>query len=174
MISYCVEAKSRRDLREIAQSIKRILGIENMFKIPIVQLLDIFCDVFDNFSYEIVEDVYMEKGKHAETDVVTGHIKIKESIYIGACNGIGRDRMTIAHEIGHFITLCVYGFKLSRYFGKNIKMYNDPEWQAMCFAGEFMIDYDLTKNMTPKEVAKICGVSLEAAKYQAIHRDGKE
>lgn len=171
---YRAEPKSRKDLREIVQLIRKSLGIENMLRVPIVHLLDIFCEVFDNFSYEIVPDEDMENGKHAETDILTGHIKIRESVYNGACEGKGRDRMTIAHEFAHFILICVLGLKLTRCYGKNNKPYTDPEWQAMCFAGEFMIDYNLTRNMTPKEISQLCGVSLKAARYQVKHRDNKK
>ena len=52
-------------------------------------------DLFDDFNYEVVEDKVLSKKVHADTDIRTGHIRIKESVYEGACNGEGRDRMTI-------------------------------------------------------------------------------
>ncbi len=73
---------------------------------PIVELLDILTEIFKDFSYEIVDDTELPLIMHADTDVRTGHIRIKESVYERACNGEGRDRMTIAHEIGHYFTLC--------------------------------------------------------------------
>ena len=78
--------------------------------------------------------------------------------------------MTIAHEIGHFVTLCFCGFKLQRSFGNKADIYQDPEWQAKCFAGELMVPHHLTLNMSPKEISEKCGVSLYAAKYQYSHR----
>ena len=47
-----------------------------------------------------------------------------------------------------------------------IEAYEDPEWQAKCFAGEVMINKELVKNMKPQEIALQCGVSLQAAEYQ--------
>ena len=45
--------------------------------------------------------------------------------------------MTIAHEIGHYFTLCFCGFRLERNFsGGKIPAFRDPEWQAKCFAGD--------------------------------------
>ena len=80
--------------------------------------------------------------------------------------------MTIAHEIGHFFTLCFCGFKLQRNFSKRkVKHFNDPEWQAKCFAGEFLVPYHLTKNMDTMEIVEACGVSFDAADYQLNHRN---
>ncbi|MDD6727966.1 MAG: ImmA/IrrE family metallo-endopeptidase [Eubacteriales bacterium] len=121
--------------------------------------------IFDDFSYEIVSDEEMSENVHASTDIRTGLIKIKESVYEGACKGNGRDRMTIAHEIGHYLMLCICGFTLERSFFK-ADTCRDPEWQSKCFAGELMISKRLVKEMTPQEIVEKCGVSFDAAKYQ--------
>ena len=172
MSEYTVEAKSRKDLRNLAMILRNHLGLENRLWIPVVELLDILEEIFESFSYEIVPDSALPPVTHAETDIRTGHIAIKESVYERACNGEGRDRMTIAHEIGHFFTLCFCGFKLQRNFAKQeVKKFNDPEWQAKCFAGEFLVPYHLTGNMTATEIASACGVSYDAADYQLNHRN---
>ena len=171
MINYVVESKSRGELRALARELREWLGLENVMRMPIVELLDVLPECIDGFSYEIVSDSELPESVHAETDVRTGHITIKESVYNGACEGKGRDRMTIAHEIAHYITICFCGFKLQRNFDHHeLKPYEDPEWQAKCFAGEFMIDRYLTRDMSPQEIAERCGVSLEAAKYQQKFR----
>lgn len=172
MSDYIVETKSRRELRSLALTLRDALRIRDKMWVPIVKLLDVFCEIFDDFSYEIVEDGELKGGAHAETDIITGHIKINESVYEGACNDEGRDRMTIAHEIAHFFTLRSCGFKLQRNFNhKEVKPYNDPEWQAKCFAGEFMIPSHLIGDMSVQDIANACGVSYEAALYQFNHRD---
>ena len=161
MSEYIIEAKSRKELRCIAKSFRKYLGIDNVLWVPIAGLLDVLSEVFDNFSYEIVPDNDLAPETHAETDILKGHICIKESVYERACRGEGRDRMTIAHEIGHFLTICCCGFKLQRNFKKGkVKPYNDPEWQAKCFAAEFMIDYDLALKMSPAQIVEKCGVSI--------------
>lgn len=101
-----VEAKSRTDLRKLARILRDHLHLSDVLYFPIVELLDVLTELFDDFNYEIVEDNAMQKKVHADTDIRTGHIRIKESVYEGACAGEGRDRMTIAHEIGHYFTLC--------------------------------------------------------------------
>ena len=172
MSDYIVESKSRKDLRRLARGLRELLGLENELWIPIVELLDVLAEVFPDFNYEIVGDNELPIGTHAETDIRSGHIKIKESVYIRACKGEGRDRMTIAHEIGHYITLCFCGFSLQRNFKRQeVKPFNDPEWHAKCFAGEFMVAHHLTGEMSVSEIVEACGVSVDAADYQHKHRD---
>ncbi|MBQ5852314.1 MAG: ImmA/IrrE family metallo-endopeptidase [Lachnospiraceae bacterium] len=170
-MEYVVEAKTRKQLRELAHILRRHLGVEDVLYFPIVEALDVLSEVFPNFSYEVVEDTELARGTHADTDVTTGHIRIKESVCNGACEGVGRDRMTIAHEIGHFFTLCFCGFKLQRNYNKDKKIpaYKSPEWQAKCFAGELMIPSHLVSEMSPNAIAIECGVSLPAAKFQFDH-----
>lgn len=171
MSDYIVESKSRKELRRLAMTLRKHLGLENELWIPIVELLDVLCEIFAGFSYEIVGDNELPGGTHAETDIRTGHIIIKESVYERACNGEGRDRMTIAHEIGHYFTLCFCDFSLQRNFKRQeVKPFNDPEWQAKCFAGEFMVAHHLTGDMSVSEIVEACGVSIDAADYQHNHR----
>ena len=172
MSDYIVESKTRLELRQLAMVLRKKLGLENELWIPIVELLDVLAEVFSDFSYEIVEDSELSNGTHGEIDIRTGHIKIRESVYLRASNGEGRDRMTLAHEVGHYFTICFCGFTLRHNFNhQEVRPFNDPEWQAKCFAGEFMIPYHLTGDMTAPVIVEACGVSLEAAEYQHNHRD---
>ena len=166
-MNILVESKSRWDLRRLALSIRKALHCEDKLYFPIVELLDVFEETLPNFSYEIVDDRYLPSGLHAETDIATGEVRIKESVYDGARQGSGRDRMTITHEFAHYMTLCFVGFKLYRSFGDEpVKPYNDPEWQAKCLAGELLIPHHLIGGMTEWEIAEKCGVSETAARYQ--------
>lgn len=170
MSNYMVEAKSRADLRNLALEFRKLLQLENVLYFPIVELLDVMAEFFKGFSYEIVEDDVFTDNIHADTDITTGHIRIKESVYEGACNGEGRDRMTIAHEIGHFFTICICGFRLTRNFTHTETItFRDPEWQAKCFAGELMVPAHLVRGMGTHETAKRCGVSYDAARVQYKH-----
>lgn len=170
MSNYMVEPKSHDDLRNLALQFRKLLHLEDELYFLIVELLDVMTEIFDDFNYEVVEDNVFSENVHTDTDIKTGLIRIKESVYEGACNGEGRDRMTIAHEIGHYFTICVCGFKLTRNFSeKRIPVFQDPEWQAKCFAGELMVAAHLVKGMNEYEIAKRCGVSCDAAHVQYEH-----
>lgn len=94
-------------------------------------------------------------------------IRIREDVYDGALADCGRDRMTIAHEIAHYILLVVCGVKFARSFdGASIPTYQDSEWQAKALAGEVMCAAHLISAMNPTQIVEECGVSLDAAEYQ--------
>lgn len=167
MSRYCVEGKSRKDLRKLAKVIRKWLCIEDELYFPAVEIMEILQNFDDNASFEIVTADELEQGEHAVTDIVNKVIKIREDVYEGACKGNGRDRMTIVHEFAHFIMLCVLGFKLARTFDDaDIPAYKDPEWQAKCLAGELMMDSDLIRHLSSWEIVEKCGVSLPAAEMQ--------
>ena len=173
MSEYMVEGKSREGLRELACKFREIFRLEKTLYFPIVEILDILGFVFDDFNYEIVENEVFPANIHADTDIRKGTVRIKQSVYDGACVGEGRDRMTIAHEIGHYFMLCRCGFRLERNFtNKKVPPFCDPEWQAKCFAGELLVPAYLVWDMTAEEIAMKCGVSYEAAliQYDSIHK----
>ena len=75
---------------------------------------------------------------------------------------------TIAHEIAHYILHA--NPSIARYPriypGDDVKPYEDSEWQADAFAGEFLCPCQAIRGMTPEEVADKFGVSVQAAKTQ--------
>ena len=167
MSEYVVEPKSRKELSDLAFAFRKKLGLQDCLYFPIVELLDLMYTLFDGFSYEIVEDSELPPGVHADTDILKKHIRIKQSVYDGATYGNGRDRMTIAHEIGHFFTLCCCGFTFQQNHKKApVPAFQSPEWQAKCFAGELMVPSHLAYNLKAWEIEEKCGVSYSAASYQ--------
>ncbi|MDR1615522.1 MAG: hypothetical protein LBR98_00660, partial [Syntrophomonadaceae bacterium] len=139
MLSYIAQPCSRLGLRNYTLTIRRRLGIENNFYFPVVEFLELMSEFFPKFHFEVTENHELPLGVHADMDAAAHLIRVKQNVYDGACVGNGRDRMTIAHEIGHYMTLCVLGFRLQRNFSNApVKTYQDPEWQAKCFAGELL------------------------------------
>ena len=51
MTEYIVEPKSCKDLRDLANILRNHLGLQNELWIPIIELLDVLPELFDDFSY---------------------------------------------------------------------------------------------------------------------------
>ena len=163
IISYktAFEAKpeSREDLRYLAKLIRKELGIALDKKYVDVTWILERLDVLDSeYSYEIVDDDELGAAVQAQTDILKDTIYIKESVYEGAIQNNGRDRMTIAHEILHLILHQPVALTLYRRTD-DLPIYKNPEWQAECFAGELLMPYDQIKDMTAEEIVEQCKVS---------------
>ncbi len=61
MSNYMVEAKSRENLRTLARMLRKHLNLDDVLYFPIVELLDVLTEIFDDFNYEIVEDAVLSK-----------------------------------------------------------------------------------------------------------------
>lgn len=160
---------SRQELRAIANSFRKALGLEQVIMFPIVQVLEVLHQIIkdDDFFFECVQDDYFERGIHACYYPNENCIRINENVYLSACNGNGRDRMTIAHEIAHLLLFRVCGMQFSRCFGtQKVEAFQDPEWQAKCLAAEIMIPSHLVRDMDAHVIADKCGVSKQSAYYQ--------
>ncbi len=168
-MQYACPPLGRDQLRGYAWQVRKKLQLDRCAWLPVMDLLDGFHKIIndDDFYFEVVDDDYFERGKHAAYFPEDNCIRIKNSVYLSADEGNGRDRMTIAHELAHVLLLKVCNIQLYRCFEEEpIKPYRDPEWQAKCLAGEWMIPYYLVKNMTVEEIAEQCGVSYDAAAFQ--------
>ena len=176
MLDYIVQPCSSRDLRNYSLQIRRNMNLENDCYFPVVKFLEMMPELFPSFAYEILEDGDDElpKGVHADIDILNHHMRVRESVYTGACAGNGRDRFTIAHEQGHYLLLAVSSFKLQRNTGKReLKAYENPEWQANRWAAEVLMPAHLIKNMNPRQIVQACGVSCHAAeiRYDQLRKE---
>jgi Zn-dependent peptidase ImmA (M78 family) len=152
----------------MTRQFRKILGIREHTPIDILAVLEIAMPLLDtDFNYSVRENADMEVDAHAYTDHDNSEIVILDEIYERAVEGRGRDRLTIAHEIGHYLLhnkqMCV----LTRvYDGEKVLTYEDPEWQANAFAGELLCPALATRNYTVEELVIKFGVSADAAKTQ--------
>lgn len=80
---------------------RNIFGVGAKLFIPIVRILELIPQVVKGVNFEIVGAEELEEGEHAVTELTTQTIKIRQDVYDNACNGNGRGRMTVAHEIAH-------------------------------------------------------------------------
>ena len=170
-MTYIAEPIQRAELRSLAKAIRKIFQIEDRLYIPVITILEkVMPLLFHNFSYEYVPKEEFPNKKHGETDIVNHIIRIREDVYYGAINGNGRDRMTVMHEISHYLLLVICGIKFERNFeDSDVITYKDPEWQAKALAGEIMCPHDIITSLSPDEIAEKCGISLQAARYSLNH-----
>ena len=117
-------------------------------------------------KFIIVEDEELPDA-YAKT-LPTGEIIIRRSVYERACAGSGRDRFTIAHELGHCF-LHLDQISMARAATSADKNYNNSEWQANEFAAQLLMPFSLVKDnycLSDEELAERFGVSRECAKYR--------
>lgn len=158
--------RSIKDIRYVARSARILFGLQDL-KCNVVGILEIFGSfLLPEFSFEIVDDYDSSmQGKWAETFPDKKLIRVKNSVYERACKQDGQARYTLAHELGHlFLQHKVINNSFSRCNSKkNVPIYYDSEWQADIFAAEFLMPFDLVKNMSIEHIVKNCGVTKSAA-----------
>lgn len=158
---------SRKDIRELANTIRKVCGYEKELFFPIVEFVEL---VLPQINSEFTLDICAknELGEcHGLTYPERYTIKIREDVYERATNGVGRDRLTIAHEVFHLLHHRDINISFARVSSKNnIPRYKDPEWQADAFGGELLMKSDLICDLPVEEIVTCCGVSYSAASFQ--------
>lgn len=167
MNCYKATGISRNDIRRYVRKIKKMVGLEDTLYFPILPFLENILPVLiPDFQLEIVPITEMG-NKHGETYPSKNLIRIREDVYLRAATGEGRDRLTIAHEIGHLLLHEDTAIALCRLEpNQKLKPYEDPEWQADAFGGELLASSYLIQNMNEQQVQEKCGVSASAARCQ--------
>lgn len=159
------QAMSRSDIRQIANKFREGLGLQEVVYFPVVEVFEILPILYEGLSTEIVNDHEL-KDRYAETDIENKVIRVRQSIYDNAVEGDGFSRMTLMHEVGHYECLVNQPLRFNREPDHvKLKPYEDPEWQAKCFAGEVMMPDNKVCRMGFGETIKKCGVSSAAASY---------
>ena len=164
MSEFLVPPASKRDIKRLASTIRKKFGLEYVAFFPVVEMIEVALPMFDSqFNFEIVEDC--EFGLDAANyNPQQNLMRIRQSVYDGACAGNGRDRFTLAHELGHYFMHKDVDLALSRIDTKyTVPAYCNSEWQANTFASALLMPDHIIKDMQPNQIAKICGTSLSAA-----------
>jgi hypothetical protein len=167
MTGACIEVPplKRREIRKVAQDLRDSLCIDQPF-FPIMEVLEFALpNIFPDFALVIETSEDMGQN-HGLTYPDKGVIKLRDDVYINACNNKGRDRLTAAHELGHL--LLHREIALPRKASpEDIEPFRDSEWQASCFGGELLMSYlHVNKCKDSKDASRLFAVSPEAAEYQ--------
>ncbi|MBL0929935.1 MAG: ImmA/IrrE family metallo-endopeptidase [Alphaproteobacteria bacterium] len=161
-ISFAARPMRRSQIRQIATTTRRASKYGDFPQFDIVKFIELELPSWDH-SFALTISPKSEMGDdHARAHVGERIIEVREDVYEGAIKGNGRDRFTLAHEVGHII-LHNEPY-LARHMETNkLPTYCDPEWQANAFAGELLIPIDLARIIkNPKDATRVFGVS-EAA-----------
>ncbi len=166
-MEYVAEPVSRNKLREFALRLREFFGLQDELYFPVMPFLEhVMPSICEGFHYEIVAACDLPAERHAEIDVANRVIRIREDVYEGAADGNGQHRMTVMHEIAHYLLLVLCGVKFSRAFGEvPAEAYRDPEWQAKALAGEIMCPANHIRQLTVVQIMRECGVSRGAAEF---------
>lgn len=175
MHSFKALPLKRVEIRDLAMKLRKELGLEGHMWFPILEVVEqAFPELDKNFYFQVVEKD--ELGSSHGLTIREGNttsILLRDDVYDRAYDGEGRDRGTVAHEVGHYL-MHVNCPALHRHFGGELRTFEDPEWQAKCFQGELLVPKELVKGMGASEAAHQCGVSIEAATYQLnLYNSGK-
>lgn len=168
MSLYEASPLSRADIRSFANVIRKAMGLTDERYFPIREFLELVMPKIDEeFVLEVLpkHEMGSNHGLAYPEDKV---IKLREDVYDGAVDGKPRDRLTMAHEVGHYFLHTKERVSFARSIGPSeaLPAYRDPEWQANAFAGELLAPPHIIKGMSVFEVMKFCGVSQDAARKQ--------
>ena len=150
-------------IRDTAEKVRELVECpEGSF--PIMAVIEALAspdgDNPSSIEMEILPDSSMH-DEYATYCPTTNTLCIRESVYNGACAGNGRDRFTLAHELGH-ILLHRRGYSFAR-ADVEVPAYRDPEWQANTFASMLLLPRDQIKGMSAEKAAEVYETSTQAA-----------
>lgn len=166
---------SRAQIRHFAKEVRNGLGWGREAYVDVGALLEFSLPkAIPGFVYDVRDHQDMGSN-HGLTNVNNKEIILRQDVYEGALDGVGRDRMTVIHELGHLLLHGQDRILHRKAFGKP-EAFRDPEWQAKAFAGEFLVSELFVNEFgSVAEVASGFGVSEEAATFQLrqLARDNK-
>jgi IrrE N-terminal-like domain len=169
-----VTGRSDEEVRAIAERTKSECGVARLRPVNVLRILKsgsiptlygrkkLVFNVVDD------EDLGTIDGKtEFSSDTVT--ISIKRSVRDRAEMGVGRDRMTLAHELGHGVMH--HGAPKFRHAGaigattlSKVSAFESAEHQAKIFAAAFLIHDDAAATLASAlDISLEFGVSLQAA-----------
>lgn len=173
---------SIKSIREYALRLRRLLGINDKDPVNVPKLYDKLASSFEKvkfrFEYKILPDnsPEFEKGEEGYTDMETGRISIRESVFEKACTEKNtRAVFTLTHELGHFFLHYLQGSsRLHRLpSGVSCPIFMETEWQANIFASEFLMPFEECIGLTSEEIMHKFNVSKKAAevRFQRVRED---
>lgn len=110
MQKISVEPMSRDKIRQLAKKFRKIFGLEETLRFPIVQFIEwILPELGLDFEVVPVEELGNAYGvTHTQKGIMT----IREDVYDRAVDGNARDRFTLCHDWDIFYCILLRGLAL--------------------------------------------------------------
>lgn len=164
---FTVPPLSKRSIYNTAAAVRErfrpLMGSSAL--VPIDRIYETMPLLLPGFRLEVCDRAEMgdDHGQTFPSDLL---IKLREDVYQGMCNGVGRDRFTGAHELGHLFLHNAAGFARHA-LDPSAPLYMNSEWQADSFSSAFLIDERvLPACRSVEEVQRTFGVSEAAARVR--------
>lgn len=155
---------SRQTIEKYAEYVRKQIGIDSYLCLPVVKVAELIVPQFDKtFEFDVVER-YELQGEYATYSPNENKMRVREDVYLDACNGDARHRFTIAHELGHYFIHDDMSTFSRCSTNEVIPAFKNPEWQANVFASAILMPPKLIRGMTADEVARKCKTSFTSAK----------
>ncbi|MBF0174140.1 MAG: ImmA/IrrE family metallo-endopeptidase [Magnetococcales bacterium] len=152
---------SRVNIREFAFKFREAIGLEKQLFFPVVEIFENISQIWKGWEFDVATEKEMN-GAEGHTFTEKKVIQIREDVFERATLRHGRDRMTIAHELGHVHLHQNVSPMYCR--GVNIKRFENSEWQANCYGGELLISFHLRHQLgRHDDIVEKCCVSEQAA-----------
>ena len=168
MPTYHVAAPiNKAEIEAVTLRLRGLLGCNDMKYLPVAKIIEHSLPglLGDDYAFRVVDAAEMG-ANHAYAEPDENELVLRDDIYYGIVQGIGRDRMTAMHEVAH-ILLHTNNRLFRSMQSEPPPPWRDPEWQAKCFAGMIMMPTDLIAGyQSVGLIARDFGVSQAAATHR--------
>lgn len=157
------------EIERRAAEFRKELGISSQLQPDMMTVIQKTKRIFKRFAYRRVSDREMP-NEEAQWDSQAAEMRIRESVFRAMQRSEARARMTIAHELAHFV-LKHSGVRNRSSQLNAAEKYLGPvkrdEREAKRFAAAFLAPAELIKdNDTVQEIAARFGISTQAAEIR--------
>lgn len=179
---YIEKRRSREDVEAVTEALARRHGISG----PVIKVVEVLrAEMRSSLSllsgWDLVERPIAEMPRdEGRADFAQKVLEFREGVLENAERGVHRDRMSVAHEMGHVLLDHKHGGVMHRVQQGNKKLgfgrqEESAEWQARYFAAAFLMPRDIVRKCSnATEVSLQCRVSLQAAhiRFEEINVHG--